>query len=181
MSDISNNATLEIIEVPPELRGPSDEEILKISEKVLREVSGKRKKGERRPGKRVRDALKKEKALREAQKAAEEFFSSANAMAEPVKVQEPQVIYPKNSSFTGFMSSARVLKASFGTKPGEKPKAVIVSAAELAKQRAEERAKKIRDALMAKKIGAAATETIEKATPEAPPKRPRGRPRKNPV
>lgn len=55
MSEIADvkEEMLPIIEVPPELRGLSDEEIIKRSEKELREVSGKRKKGERRPGKRT--------------------------------------------------------------------------------------------------------------------------------
>lgn len=80
-------------------------------------------------------------------------------------------------------SSGRVLKASFGAKVGEKPKAVIVSAAELALQKAEERAKKIREALFAKRTTASAIQTDGPAAqPEGQPvKRPRGRPRKNPL
>ncbi|SHL10122.1 hypothetical protein [Fibrobacter sp. UWEL] len=165
MSDNSYNEALEIIEVPPELRGSSDEEILKMSEKVLREVSGKRKKGERRPSKRRRLELKAEKQLQEAQNAAREIFGNPT----------PKINSLDGLGMTGFMTSAnifcaadssakytksveepkpvvrRVLKASFGSKIAEKPKTVTVSAAELAKQRAEERAKKIREALLAKK------------------------------
>ncbi|PZW63746.1 hypothetical protein [Fibrobacter sp. UWR1] len=152
MSDNSFKETLEIIEVPPELRGPSDEEILKMSEKVLREVKGKRKKGERRPSKRRRAELKTERALQEAQNVARNFFA--------FKETNYDIITQGFNSFTtstNFALSAssprRVLKASFGSKLIEKPKAVIVSAAELAKQRAEEKARKIREALMAKKNG----------------------------
>ena len=72
--------------------------------------------------------------------------------------------------------SGRVLKGSFGAKPGDKPKAVIVSAADLARQRIEERAKKIREALMAKNRA-----LHPEAAAEMPVKRPRGRPRKNPL
>ena len=39
MTDFYNEKILEIIEVPEELRGPSDEEIIRMSEKVLKEVS----------------------------------------------------------------------------------------------------------------------------------------------
>lgn len=47
MSEIADvkEEMLPIIEVPPELRGLSDEEIIKRSEKELREVSGNAKKG----------------------------------------------------------------------------------------------------------------------------------------
>ena len=72
--------------------------------------------------------------------------------------------------------SGRVLKGSFGAKPSDKPKAVIVSAADLARQRIEERAKKIREALMAKNRA-----LHPEAAAEIPVKRPRGRPRKNPL
>ena len=72
--------------------------------------------------------------------------------------------------------SGRVLKGSFGVKPGDKPKTVIVSAADLARQRIEERAKKIREALMAKNKA-----LHPEAAAEIPVKRPRGRPRKNPL
>ena len=72
-------------------------------------------------------------------------------------------------------ASGRVLKASFGAKTGDKPKAVIVSAADHAKQKAEERAKKIQDFFKAKHPEAT-------VMPDGTPvKRGRGRPRKNPV
>lgn len=74
MSQSSIENTLDVIEVPPELRGLSDEEIIKISEKPLREVSGKRKNGAKRPGKKVRLALKMQKELEEIKKTAAEIF-----------------------------------------------------------------------------------------------------------
>jgi hypothetical protein len=72
-------------------------------------------------------------------------------------------------------ASGRVLKVSFGAKTGDKPKAVIVSAADHAKQKAEERAKKIQDFFKAKHPEAT---TMPDGTPV---KRGRGRPRKNPI
>ena len=60
-------------------------------------------------------------------------------------------------------------------KTGDKPKAVIVSAADHAKQKAEERAKKIQDFFKAKHPEAT---TKPDGTPV---KRGRGRPRKNPI
>jgi hypothetical protein len=72
-------------------------------------------------------------------------------------------------------ASGRVLKASFGAKNGTAPKAVIVSAADLAKQKAEARAKKIQEFFRSKHPEAT-------TMPDgAPIKRPRGRPRKNPL
>ena len=72
-------------------------------------------------------------------------------------------------------ASGRVLKASFDAKTGDKPKAVIVSAADHAKQKAEERAKKIQDFFKAKHPEAT-------VMPDGTPvKRGRGRPRKNPI
>lgn len=211
MSDISNKDPLEVIEVPPELRGPSDEEILKMSEKVLREVKGKRKKGERRPSKRRRMELKAQKVLQEAQDAARELFAPKEYTSENAKKAKPAApaffstgfstfatsaslpLPPKKSAnssasdinkvgaytATEANSSGRVLKASFGRKQEDRPKAVIVSAAELAKQRAEERAKKIRETLLAQKLGTSPTEIKNEIAAE--PKRPRGRPRKNPL
>ncbi len=227
MDDIDKEKRLEIIEVPPELQGPTDEEILKMSEKVLREVSGKRKKGERRPSKRARIAMKEQRAQEEAQKLAMELFGTNNQKAAedmrprntgvpeyrnlPLEKQElvRNAFTPKSQGYTGFVSSAsfgfnlkkveihteakkqatqptpppsgRVLKASFGGKTEEKPKAVIVSAADLARQRAEERAKKIREALMAKRGPVANEGPAATADGEQPVKRPRGRPRKNPL
>lgn len=219
MSEIADvkEEMLPIIEVPPELRGLSDEEIIKRSEKELREVSGKRKKGERRPGKRERIAAKERKSHEEAaalfrssvetlppQKS--EIFRNAFTEKSPSCTKiEPEQRHPGTTNFLmtakktspsgneksattkTFLgqtpSSGRVLKASFGAKVGEKPKAVIVSAAELALQKAEERAKKIREALFAKRTTASAIQTDGPAAqPEGQPvKRPRGRPRKNPL
>lgn len=226
MSHISEENFLEIIEVPPELRGPSDEEILKMSEKILPKISGKRKKGERRPSKRARQAMKQEKQLQEAQNLALELFSKSvpedsafryenrnnsysrdfNSLSTERQNLIRNAFNPQNENYSTFATahgetnkekvaqqtkaplpspmptSGRVLKASFGAKINEKPKAVIVSAAELAKQRAEERAKKIRDALMAKKLGTTAVSSQAATGDEIQPvKRPRGRPRKNPV
>lgn len=222
MSDYSTEKSLEIIEVPPELRGPSDEEILKMSEKKLREVSGKRKKGERRPSKRARLAMKREKELLEARNLAMEVFgNSKNVKAEetpnfknlsshPQDKQEfirnaftekspgYNVFYNKQTTPSSNESiaeksvpkivepttpaSGRVLKASFGIKTSEKPKATIVSAADLARQRAEERAKKIREALLAKRTPAIQSPVAENLNENGEPvKRPRGRPRKNPL
>lgn len=247
---------LEVIEVPPELRGLSDEEIIQRSERVLREVSGKRKKGERRPSKRVRQAIKEQKAHQEAMAIfgnstqdgsynaipankvelvkeaftsrsagfstfdsktindiyaadslkkytvdynSKSFLSAANVFASLKRNSTEPSESTKNAAPVRSMlskapepTSGRVLKASFGAKTGEKPKAVIVSAADLALQKAEERAKKIREALQAKRAGAAAATTgapgttanVSGATsaPEVQPvKRPRGRPRKNPI
>lgn len=167
--DVRATTHLEVIEVPPELRGLSDEEIISRSEKVLREVSGKRKKGERRPSKRVRLALKEQKAQAEAKA----MFDLKPIADEVMEIAAPKPPVPTTPA------SGRVLKASFGARSGDKPKAVIVSAAELALQKAEERAKKIREALFAKR--AATSAPIANSTDEQPVKRPRGRPRKNPI
>ncbi|MCQ2107168.1 MAG: hypothetical protein MJZ05_00195 [Fibrobacter sp.] len=74
MSDNSTEYTFDVIEVPPELRGLSDEEIIKNSEKPLREVSGKRKNGAKRPAKKVRVALKMQKELEDIRLAAAQLF-----------------------------------------------------------------------------------------------------------
>lgn len=167
MSANSSDTALEVIEVPPELRGPSDEEILKMSEKELRDVKGKRKKGERRPSKRRRQELKEEKALQEVQDAAKELFgkpiprirsldglgmNSFMTSANFFCVADSSASY-KNSIEEPKSTVRRVLKASFGAKVETAPKTTGQSAAELAKQRVEERAKKIREALMAKRKG----------------------------
>ena len=55
-----SNIALQIIEVPPELRGLTDEEIIQNSEKK-RDFSGKRKNGAARPSKKDRLALKQQK------------------------------------------------------------------------------------------------------------------------
>lgn len=212
--NLSNNA-LNIIEVPLELRGLSDEEIIQNSQKIQKEFSGKRKNGAARPSKKDRIAQKQQKEILEAQNIASEIFGT-------VAKQKDLYFKPKASipgipplselplekqmmlktSFTeeskGYSAynlkgsteshklqsmlseapkpaSGRVLKASFGTKGGEKPKAVIVSAADLAKQKAEERAKKIQDFFRAKHPEATVMPNGQ------PIKRGRGRPRKNPL
>ena len=198
-----------------------------MSEKVLREVSGKRKKGERRPSKRLRMAMKAEKKRLEAENLAKEIFGgikfdkndeiSTEKTLEvnndrQLSVEKQNLIQnaftPKSSGYSVIHATesdndqsataepiraksvvepsqpttGRVLKASFGTKSAEKPKAVIVSAAELARQRAEERAKKIRETLLAKKMGSVASmPPAATDNGEQPVKRPRGRPRKNPL
>ncbi len=199
MSTHSEENSLEIIEVPPELRGLSDEEIIKRSEKPLREVSGKRKNGAKRPSKRERVILKQQKEQQEAQKMAQELFSKdlpgekremldkaftrestsySILNREPTPVAKLQVAKPEPPK----PAPTRILKASFGVKIGEKPKAVIISAAELARQKAEEKARKVREALFGKKAAQVGDSASVSATAEgAPVKRPRGRPRKNPL
>lgn len=209
-----SNIALQIIEVPPELRGLTDEEIIQNSEKK-RDFSGKRKNGAARPSKKDRLAQKQQKEYQEAQSIANEIFGSIPKQGD--LYFKPKAAIPGipafgelsaekqkmlNTAFTqespSFSSyklkeatlnsapksmiseapkpaSGRVLKASFGFKGGDKPKAVIVSAADLAKQKAEERAKKIQDFFRAKHPEAT---TMPDGTPV---KRGRGRPRKNPI
>ncbi len=76
MSISSIENSLDVIEVPQELRGLSDEEIIKNSEKPLRDISGKRKNGAKRPGKKERLAFKMQKELNEMRKAATELFET---------------------------------------------------------------------------------------------------------
>ena len=209
-----SNIALQIIEVPPELRGLTDEEIIQNSEKK-RDFSGKRKNGAARPSKKDRLAQKQQKEYQEAQSIANEIFGSIPKQGD--LYFKPKAAIPGipafgelsaekqkmlNTAFTqespSFSSyklkeatlnsapksmiseapkpaSGRVLKASFGFKGGDKPKAVIVSAADLAKQKAEERAKKIQDFFRAKHPEAT-------VMPDGTPvKRGRGRPRKNPI
>ena len=210
-----SNIALQIIEVPPELRGLTDEEIIQKSEKIKKDFSGKRKNGAARPSKKDRLALKQQKEYQEAQNIANEifgsipkqndlYFKSKTAISGIPALSELSAEKQKmlNAAFTqespSFSSykfkeatmnsapksmisetpkpaSGRVLKASFGAKTGDKPKAVIVSAADLAKQKAEERAKKIQDFFKAKHPEAT---TMPDGTPV---KRGRGRPRKNPI
>jgi hypothetical protein len=210
-----SNIALQIIEVPPELRGLTDEEIIQKSEKIKKDFSGKRKNGAARPSKKDRLALKQQKEFQEAQSIANEIFGSIPKQSDlyfKPKTQIPGIppmselplekqmmlkaafteeskgysaydlksssefVKPKAMiSETPKPASGRVLKASFGAKTGDKPKAVIVSAADHAKQKAEERAKKIQDFFKAKHPEAT-------VMPDGTPvKRGRGRPRKNPV
>ena len=207
--------TLKIIEVPPELRGLSDEEIIRNSEGIQKKFEGKRKNGAARPSKRERLAQKEEQAKRETEQIVAEIFGKnltqrehSQAKPSPFPAITPLSELPSEKrkmlenafspSSKGYSfvkaeeksehdaprsmisempkpASGRVLKASFGTKNGSTPKAVIVSAADLAKQKAEDRAKKIQ-AFFRSKHPEATT------MPDgAPIKRPRGRPRKNPL
>ena len=212
--NLSNNA-LQIIEVPPELRGLTDEEIIQNSEKIKKDFNGKRRNGAARPSKKDRLAQKQQKELIETQNIAAEIFGSIPKQGDlyfkpktalpgipalsdlsPEKQKMLSSAFTQESpSFSSYKlktatdlgqpksmiseapkpSSGRVLKASFGAKTGDKPKAVIVSAADLAKQKAEERAKKIQDFFKAKHPEAT-------TMPDGQPiKRGRGRPRKNPI
>ena len=209
MTDSAKKEVLQITEVPPELRGLSDEEIIKNSESKEKKFVGKKHNGARRPSKRERMALKEQSEnakfnslvakynKAEAPKSREsendaEIKSILNKIhANTPKTDEAEVkkiiaktapVEPPKRVLKSVISeppkppSGRVLKGSFGAKPGDKPKTVIVSAADLARQRIEERAKKIREALMAKNKA-----LHPEAAAEMPVKRPRGRPRKNPL
>ena len=211
MTDSTKKEALQITEVPPELRGLADEEIIKNSESKVKKFVGKKHNGARRPSKRERMALKEqnEKAsfnslvakynkvdnakTHEAENDAEiksilkKIATNASTpKAEDVEVkkiiektapeEQPKRVLKSVISEPPKPPSGRVLKGSFGAKPGDKPKTVIVSAADLARQRIEERAKKIREALMAKNKA-----LHPEAAAEMPVKRPRGRPRKNPL
>ena len=210
MTDSTRKEALQITEVPPELRGLSDEEIIKNSESKEKKFIGKKHNGAKRPSKRERLALKEQSEnakfnslvakynkpesaqSREAESDAEINSIlkkiATNARAAKADEEAPKVIpqakpaEPPKRILSSVISeppkppSGRVLKGSFGVKPGDKPKTVIVSAADLARQRIEERAKKIREALMAKNKA-----LHPEAAAEMPVKRPRGRPRKNPL
>lgn len=196
MSSICIEKDLDVIEVPLELRGLSDEEIIKNSEKPLRECSGKRKNGAKRPSKKTRIALKQQKELEDINQTAAELFVKNSDLvnrnfyriikekrdmlekafteaSESYSVYEEEIkqkysmdsaftyksfiqknnsdYYKKNVSNTAIPSTARILKASFGAKNEEKSKVAAVSAADLAQQRIEERARKIREALLNKR------------------------------
>ena len=212
MTDSAKKEALQITEVPPELRGLSDEEIIKNSESKEKKFVGKKHNGARRPSKRERMALKEQSEnakfnslvakynkaeapkSRESENDAEinSILSKIHANAPKTDDAEVKKIIAKTAPVEPHQPpsgrvlksviseppkppSGRVLKGSFGAKPGDKPKTVIVSAADLARQRIEERAKKIREALMAKNKA-----LHPEAAAEMPVKRPRGRPRKNP-
>ncbi len=210
MTVSTKKEALQITEVPPELRGLSDEEIIRNSESKEKKFIGKKHNGAKRPSKRERIALKeknekakfnslvakynkpdnakshddesddeikniiKKIASHAAQKTEETEVKKIIEKATPIET--PKRVLTSVISEPPKPPSGRVLKGSFGSKPGDKPKTVIVSAADLARQRIEERAKKIREALMAKNK-ALHPETAA----EMPVKRPRGRPRKNPL
>ena len=209
MTDSAKKEALQITEVPPKLRGLSDEEIIRNSESKEKKFIGKKHNGARRPSKRERMALKEQSEnakfnslvakynkvetpkSRESENDAEiksilkkiHANSPKNDDAEVKKIiaqaapaEPPKRVLKSVISEPPKPPSGRVLKGSFGVKPGDKPKTVIVSAADLARQRIEERAKKIREALMAKNKA-----LHPEAAAEMPVKRPRGRPRKNPL
>ncbi|SIO43258.1 hypothetical protein [Fibrobacter sp. UWB11] len=209
MTDSTRKEALQITEVPPELRGLSDEEIIKNSESKEKKFIGKKHNGAKRPSKRERQKLKEqnEKAKfnslaakynkadssksQESENDAEiksilkkihanapksEDAEVKKAPVQATPTEPPKRVLKSVISEPPKPPSGRVLKGSFGVKPGDKPKTVIVSAADLARQRIEERAKKIREALMAKNKA-----LHPEAAAEMPVKRPRGRPRKNPL
>ncbi|MCQ2060013.1 MAG: hypothetical protein MJY47_00290 [Fibrobacter sp.] len=220
--------SLPVIEVPPELRGPSDEEILQQSES---KDSQKRRNSAKRPSKRERLELKKRKALgimktmaektvartenisstiksaaaaataaantalnfareteiksgtlSDARKKLETLFT---AKKEVVAQKAAQVVKTVIHEAPKIPASGRVIRGAFGAK-GAILKAEIISSADLAKKRMEEKAKKIRAALFAKKSAEAGTGIATASQSGAtdgvvPMKRPRGRPRKNPL
>lgn len=210
MTDSTRKEALQITEVPPELRGLSDEEIIRNSESKEKKFIGKKHNGAKRPSKRERQRLKEQSEnakfntlvakynkpdnakSREAESDAEinsilkkiashatpkvEDAEVKKIIAQATPVEQPKRVLTSVLSEPPKPPSGRVLKGSFGAKPGDKPKTVIVSAADLARQRIEERAKKIREALMAKNKA-----LHPEAAAEMPVKRPRGRPRKNPL
>ena len=209
MADSTKKEHLEITEVPPELRGLSDEEIIKNSESREKKFVGKKHNGAKRPSKRERLAQKEQSENakfnslvekynkvdkphesendEEIKKILKKIASSQTGSPSPVPQiketveqkateEKPKRVLKSVLSEPPKPPSGRVLKGSFGAKPGDKPKTVIVSAADLARQRIEERAKKIREALMAKNRA-----LHPEAAAEIPVKRPRGRPRKNPL
>ncbi len=209
MADSTKKEHLQITEVPPELRGLSDEEIIKNSESKEKKFIGKKHNGAKRPSKRERLAQKEQSENAkfdslvakynkvdkphesenddDIKKILKKIASSQTSSPSPVpQVKEtveqkapeeaPKRVLKSVLSEPPKPPSGRVLKGSFGAKLGDKPKTVIVSAADLARQRIEERAKKIREALMAKNKA-----LHPEAAAEIPVKRPRGRPRKNPL
>ncbi len=209
MVDSTKIEELQVTEVPPELRGLSDEEIIKNSESREKKFIGKKHNGAKRPSKRERLAQKEQsenakfnslvekynkvdkphesendddikkilKKIASSQTSAPSPVPQIKETVEPKAMEEtPKRVLKSVLSEPPKPPSGRVLKGSFGAKPGDKPKTVIVSAADLARQRIEERAKKIREALMAKNRA-----LHPEAAAEIPVKRPRGRPRKNPL
>lgn len=175
MNSDTNETELQIIDVPPELRGPSDEEIIRNSQ--IKNTSADL---HMRPSKKKRDKQKK----------LANTANSINNATEPILQQHNKVesnlvkeICPQKTSELIIKpmisaplkpASGRVLKASF-LGAGTSPKAEIISAADLEKQRTAEREKKIRNLVLAKNPTAT-------TMPDGQPiKRPRGRPRKKPL
>jgi len=189
-----------VIEVPPELRGPSNEEIL---QKEGRKDTAMRRRAAARPSKRERMRRKLGESSAEMSQIAARFRDGAPAKAPAHKgsrlsvarkkletlfsavtrkPEEPEIkkIEPKREPPKlvppPVPPSGRVLRGSFGAKPSDNAHAQVYSASELAKMRMEERAKKIR-AELARKNGPGPLVGED----GQPVKRPRGRPRKNPL
>lgn len=190
MNPNSTNSTLQVIDVPPELRGMTDEEIIENSEKPRKSFCGKRKNGAARPSKKDRIAAifqnradlthispiselphEKQSMLNTAFTPSSKSLSVYKFAEKPEPAAEHK-IHAHALSEIPTPATGRVLKASFGIKGKDKPKAVIVSATDLAKQKAEERAKKIQKFFTARHPEAT-------MMPDGTPiKRGRGRPRK---
>lgn len=195
---------LPVIEVPPESRGLSDEEIVAASE-------SRQKKSENsyRPSKKEREAKKLQQIQEKMQtfakkmdvespeppkqpvqasletKPSESFkdlfakhFESAGVSTERSKPAE--IVVRSSISSTPKPASGRVLtgKFMFGKKIAPSS-ATIVNAADLERERAEERAKKILLQQKAKLVKTPAP--LQYDSEGNPIKRKRGRPRKNPI
>ena len=76
MNQNLSQKALQIIDVPPELRGLTDEEIIQNSERIKKDFSWSRKNGAARPSKRVRQALNTKQAQHEIQHLAAEIFGN---------------------------------------------------------------------------------------------------------
>lgn len=190
---------LPVVEVPLELRGLPDEEIIRLSE-------SRQKKFENppRPSKRERQEKKLLLAQAEMQKISKEFahdeshevkFDTNNSFKDLFarKFDEPTALAKESvrpadvvvrSSITAAPkpASGRVLsgKFTFGKKIGMT--ATVVNAADLEKERAAERAKKIQEQSAPKAVRAQKAPTpIQYDADGNPIKRKRGRPRKNPL
>lgn len=195
---------LPVVEVPPELRGPSDEEIIAASE-------SRKKKSENpyRPSKKEREAKKLQQIQQKMQTFKEKFESEnfelpnqpvqsaletkpsesfkdlfakhfESVVTSPDRVKTPEVVVRSSISATPKPASGRVLtgKFTFGKKIAPSS-ATLVNAADLERERAEERAKKI---MMQQKLKTAkAPAPVEYDSEGNPIKRKRGRPRKNPL
>jgi hypothetical protein len=173
MTDSTKKEALQITEVPPELRGLSDEEIIRNSESKEKKFIGKKHNGAKRPSKRERQKLKEQSENAKFNSLVAKYNKPENAkqheaesdaeiksilkkiatnaapkaddaevkkiIAKAAPVEAPKRVLTSVLSEPPKPPSGRVLKGSFGAKPGDKPKTVIVSAADLARQRIEER------------------------------------------
>lgn len=118
--------------------------------------------------------------LSDARKKLETLFT---AKKEVVAQKAAQVVKTVIHEAPKIPASGRVIRGAFGAR-GAILKAEIISSADLAKKRMEEKAKKIRAALFARKAAEAGTgiaTASQAADGVVPVKRPRGRPRKNPL